>query len=70
MHPRTIPSSDAERDRLLYSIPEAAGRLGLGRSTMYRLVYENKLRTVRIGQRRLVSRSELERFVAELEDAS
>ncbi len=40
--------------RLALSIQEAGQALGLGRTTMYRLVKEGKIPTVRIGGRILV----------------
>lgn len=41
-------------DRLLCSIPDAAGALGLGRSKVYELIAVGRLETVTIGRRRLV----------------
>jgi excisionase family DNA binding protein len=37
-----------------FSIQEAARTLGLSRSTLYRLLKEGKITTVKIGSRRLV----------------
>ena len=53
-------------DQLLYSITDAAARLGVGRSLMYEMLGDGRLFTVKIGRRRLVPAEELERFVAEL----
>ena len=39
---------------LLYSIPDAAKALSLGRSKLYELITEGRLETVNIGRRRLV----------------
>lgn len=41
-------------ENLLCSIPEAASALGLGRSKLYQLIGEGRLKTVTIGRRRLV----------------
>lgn len=41
-------------DKLLLTTTEAAQRLGIGRSTLYDLIRTNRLRTVKIGARRLV----------------
>jgi excisionase family DNA binding protein len=60
--------ADANSDCQLYSINEAAQRLGLGRTGIYSLIAERKLKTVRIGRRRLVARKALEEFVAGLTD--
>lgn len=45
--------SPAEPDRLL-SIPDAAQRLGIGRSLLYQEIAAGNLRTVKVGRRRLV----------------
>ncbi len=49
--------------RLAYGIAEAAAMLGIGRSTIYELVRSGQLATFKIGQRRLVTRVDLERFI-------
>lgn len=48
---------------LLVSVREAARELGVGRDTCYQLAREGRLRTVRVGRRVLVPRSELQSFV-------
>lgn len=51
--------------------PEDAAKLvGVSRSTLFNLLREGKLRSFKIGRRRLVSRHELERFVKEQERAA
>ena len=55
---------------LLYTIPEAAKMLGIGRTNVYQLMNDGHLRFVKIGKRRLVPRSVLEVFVDELLEAS
>jgi excisionase family DNA binding protein len=48
-------SKNAENHwRLVYSIQEAAHACGLSRATLYRLIAAGKLRTVKVGARRLV----------------
>lgn len=54
-------------DRLLLPIIEAARKVGLGRSKFYELVSEGRVKTVRVGRRRLVSAAALDEFVASLE---
>jgi excisionase family DNA binding protein len=54
-------------ERLLVPVPEAAALLGIGRTRAWQLIYEGRLRAVRIGRRTLIPRTELERFVRELE---
>ncbi|KPM52729.1 hypothetical protein ACG83_24960 [Frankia sp. R43] len=41
-------------EKLLLTTDEAAETLGIGRSTLYDLIRSGKLRTVKIGRRRLV----------------
>lgn len=48
----------------LVSISDATAILGVGRSTIYKLINEGALQTKRIGRRTLVPRSELERMLA------
>lgn len=39
-----------DRERLLLRIPEAADRLGLGRSTVYELIQSGALPVIRVGR--------------------
>lgn len=52
---------------LLRSLPEAQSELGIGRSTIYKLIATGDLATVKIGRRQLVAQAELERFVRDLQ---
>ncbi len=45
--------------RLVYTVPEAAELLGLGRSTAYEYVANGEIATVRIGSRLIVTRPTL-----------
>jgi len=49
---------------LLLTVEEAAFLLRLGRTTTYGLVLGGEIQSVKIGRRRLVTRSGLEAFVA------
>jgi excisionase family DNA binding protein len=51
----------------MLSMREAGEQLGISKWTLYRLIRENKLTTVKIGRRRLVSLKAIERFIRELE---
>lgn len=53
-----------EVPRLGYSVDEAAAALGIGRSTLYRLIRDGRLRTLRLGRRVLITATELEGFLA------
>lgn len=44
--------------------------VGIGRTNVYQLMDEGRVRSVRIGQRRLIPRAALEEFVVELLEAS
>ena len=41
-------------ENILASIPEATRMLSVGRSTLYRLISDGKLQTVKIGRRTLI----------------
>ncbi len=53
-------------DRLLYPVPEAAVRLGIGRSKIYELISTGSLESVKLGKSRLIPAEAIERFVADL----
>jgi excisionase family DNA binding protein len=53
-------------DRLAYSIPEAADKLGVDYTTVYRLVLRGKLKACRaLRGKFLITRAELNRFLNE-----
>ena len=52
----------------LLTVPEACTRLRISRWSLYRLIQQQRLTTVTIGRRRLVSHAELERFVSTLSE--
>lgn len=57
-------TSQSEREpREAFSIGEAAAIWGIGRTTLYRAVSDGSLRTLKIGARRLVRRSDIEAFM-------
>lgn len=58
----------ADADRLLITTDDAAARLGIHRSTLYDLIRSRKLKTVKIGARRLVRVSALEEAIQLLEE--
>lgn len=56
---------------VLYRVDEAAGALRLSRSVLYELIRSGRLRTVKVGRRRLVPVNALAECVARLvEDSS
>jgi len=50
-------------ESLTRSVAEGGKTLGIGRDSMYRLVQEGKIRSVRVGQRIRIPVVELERFL-------
>ena len=52
--------------KIALRIPEAAYISGLSRSTLYALIGEGKLRSVKVGGRRLILRNDLEAYFAQL----
>ncbi len=53
----------AADDRVLLSVPEAAHRLGIGRSFLYELIAGGKIETLTIGRLRKISVQALTEFV-------
>ena len=59
-------SSEAEvSEARLIPLKHALERLGISRTTAYRLMKSGELRTLRVGARRMVTRSELIRILNE-----
>jgi excisionase family DNA binding protein len=50
---------------VLLRVEEVAKALGIGRSEVFRLLREERLRSVKVGRRRLIPRAELDKFVRE-----
>ena len=55
---------ELKADRVALSVTEAAVLLGVSRPTIYQLMNREDFPSFRIGTRRLISRSGLERWVA------
>ncbi|WP_145941736.1 helix-turn-helix domain-containing protein [Corynebacterium glyciniphilum] len=56
-----------ELEKKLYSIEEAMEATSLGRTTLFALVRDGKIRSVKIGRRRMISAAALDEFIAGLE---
>ena len=52
----------------LLTLNEAAQVLRISRWTMYQLINKNRLKTVRINERRLVTTQDLRQFIEDLRD--
>jgi excisionase family DNA binding protein len=60
----------ASNSNVLLTIPEAAARLRISRSTIYRLFDAGELRWVRVCASRRVSTAEINRFISENTEAA
>jgi excisionase family DNA binding protein len=58
------------RTPLLYKPEQAAAALGVGRSTVFELIADGSLPSVKIGRSRRVPRTALEAYVARLTGAA
>jgi excisionase family DNA binding protein len=56
---------DSGIERLNYTIEEAVFASGIGRTSLYALIKLGKLSVVKIGQRTLITKDELNRLVSE-----
>jgi excisionase family DNA binding protein len=65
---RPTVRDEAHGDAVLLSVDEAAQRLGIGRSHMYKLVMRSDLASIKMGRSRRIPVQELERFVADQVD--
>ena len=61
---RCLNEKPANDPRALLSIKDAAGLLGLGRSTIYKMIEEERLQPRRIGSRTLIPRSQVDALLA------
>lgn len=60
------PTQFTEPTKRLLSVPEVEVKTGLGRTTVYGLMTNGDLRSVKIGRRRLVRSEDLDAFLAGL----
>jgi hypothetical protein len=59
--------TDMSEDRPWYDLAAFGAKTGLGRTMVWQLRREGKIRVVRVGRRVFVPASELERFVSAVE---
>lgn len=57
------PSSRLPSDRGAFTIKEVAAYLGIGRATLYREIDRGRLRTAKVGGRRLIFRHQLDGYL-------
>lgn len=55
-------------EKVVLSIKETANILNLGRTSVYHLIKERKLDTIRLGRRRLVKIDSVHRLIEDLSD--
>lgn len=60
-----VPSTTSVNERRAYRVNEAVVAYRLSRSTLYKLIAAGKLRTGKIGGRRLIPRDALEALLTE-----
>jgi excisionase family DNA binding protein len=63
---KRLSSDSATREaieRLALSVKDAARLLGLGRSTIYRLIGEGELQTIKLGNRTLIKMASLRSLI-------
>ena len=53
------------RAPLASTVPTACDRLGIGRTLLYDLLKQGKLKSIKLGNRTLIPETELQRLVAE-----
>lgn len=58
---------EEQRPITMLTIPQVCRSLAVSKHSVYRLINEGKLKSIRIGRRRLVSSTSIARFVAQLE---
>jgi excisionase family DNA binding protein len=64
-----LPRESGPAGKLAYRVPEACHLLGIGRTSLYELVRDGKLKLVKIAGRTLVPHSELERLLRQALEA-
>ena len=60
----TEPTPEAQRPRVMYTVEQAAGLLGVGRTTMFGLIRDGEIGTVPIGRARRVPADEIDAYIA------
>ena len=61
-----VVQSRQSEPALLLKIEEAERLVGIGRTSLFELISQGRIQTVRLGRRRLVVRAGLDRFIEEI----
>ena len=56
--------------KVLFSVPDAAVALSMGRTTVFNLIKEGHIKAVKVGKRRLVAATELAAYAARLQEGA
>ncbi len=67
---RILGSVSTNESVELYTVPEAAARLRVARSTLFRLLKNGDLKSIKIGAKRFVTASQIADYVDRLERAA
>ena len=62
-----MTTSKTGDEREVFSVLEVAERLGISRAEVAREIARGRLESIKLGRRRLVSRAQLNRYIASLE---
>lgn len=65
-NPGKAPIGSTPIKKILYSVEDTAAALSMGRTTIFALIVEGQIKSVKIGKRRLVAASEIEAYVERL----
>lgn len=68
-HPSTQENTMRNGDALLYSIQDTVTQTGLSRTKLYEELTAGRLRSVKVGRRRMVPAVALEAWIESLDDA-
>ncbi len=55
-------------ERRGYNVSEGARIIGVGRTTMHKMIREGRIRTVKIGARTIIPKSEIDRLLNSTDD--
>jgi len=62
-----MKQSIEDNETRLLSIKEVCGRLGIGHWAVYQQIHQHKLKSIKIGKRRLISTNAIDEFIASQE---
>ena len=57
-------------EKLAYTVPEFCAAIGIGKTSLYELINEGKLKAIEAAGRRLILKSDAQAFLASCRDAT